>query len=266
MKKRLLREELKYVLPVHDLPVLRKAIAPFTQLDPHGRGFEEEGYTVRSIYLDSPNLLYYHEKQAHLQNRLKLRIRGYNKAVEGNVFLEIKRKYSSQVAKERTAVSHADLGDLFESGRFADYVCDSTASGIDAGRRFFYHVYKELLRPTNLVVYEREAFQGQFDRSFRITFDRNLRGSLYPSFEGLFAEDGMRDVMPGYLIMEVKFGTRMPVWMSQIIAEFGLMQRAASKYCMVVDLFDRRRDMKSAVLASAPAVSWSGARDIRSLS
>lgn len=253
-----LREELKYVVPIARLHALRKAIEPFTELDPHGRGYEEEGYTVRSIYLDSPNLLYYHEKQAHLQNRKKLRIRGYNDGSGGDVFLEIKRKYTSQVAKERAPVRYTDLDALFESGRFADFVCSSTDSAIAAGRRFFYHVYKEHLRPTNLVVYEREAFQGRFDRSFRITFDRNLRGHLYPPLDGLFEDEGFRDAMSDRFIMEVKFATRMPAWMGQIIAEFGLMQRAASKYCIVVDLFDRRLDTKSAALASAPAVSWNG--------
>lgn len=266
MRHRVLREELKYVLPVDLLPALRKAIEPFAEIDPHGRGFEDVGYTVRSIYLDSPNLLYYHEKQAHLQHRKKLRLRGYNQQ-DGDdfLFLEIKRKNTTSVEKDRAAVRHDDVGALFQSGRYTDYICSATHDGIDAGRRFFFHVYRENLRPTNLVVYEREAFQGRFDRTFRVTFDRDVRGSLYPGFDELFVEDGMRHAMPGYFIMEVKFTTRMPAWMRQVIAEFGLMQQAASKYCMCVDVFDRRMDMKSAVLASAPAVNWAEKAEIRTI-
>lgn len=266
MRARVLREELKYVLPTSALPALRKAIEPFTEPDPHGRGYEEIGYTVRSIYLDSPNLLYYHEKQAHLQHRKKLRIRGYNLPTDEDiVFLEIKRKHTTRVEKDRAAVRRVDLGVMFETGRYAEYLCASTHAGIDAGRRFFFHLYKEHLRPTSLVAYEREAFKGCFDASFRVTFDRDVRGALYPELDGLFAEDDMRPAMPGYFIMEVKFATRMPAWMGQVIAEFGLMQQAASKYCMCLDLFDRRMDMKSAVLARAPELAWHGDAEIRKI-
>ncbi len=262
-----MREELKYVLPVDALRAIRKAIEPFTEIDPHGRGYEESGYTVRSIYLDSPTLLYYHEKQAHLQHRKKLRIRGYNLPTGDDVvFLEIKRKHTTRVEKDRAAVRYADIDALFETGRYVDYICTSSLDGIVAGRRFFYHVYKEHLRPTNLVVYEREAFQGRFDVSFRVTFDRDLRGAIYPAMDELFAEDDMRPAMPGFFIMEVKFGTRMPAWMGQVIAEFGLMQQAASKYCMCLDLFDRRIDTKSAVLSSAPDFTRSDAAEIRTIS
>lgn len=258
MRPRTLRHELKYVLPDEMLPALRKAVEPFVELDPHGRGYEGVGYTVRSIYLDSPSLLFYREKQAHLQHRKKLRVRGYNQpSGDDMVLLEIKRKHTSMIEKERADVKYSDLGDLFESRLYGDYVCTSTPDALDVGRRYFYHVVKEQLRPTSLVVYEREAYHGRFDRNFRLTFDRDVRGGMYPEFGDLFEEDEMRDAMPGYFIMEVKFATRMPVWMGQVIAEFELMQRAASKYCMCVDLFDRRLDGKPAFTAMAPDIEWS---------
>lgn len=251
-----MREELKYVMPLEQLPALRKALAPFVELDPHGRGFEERGYTVRSIYLDSADLCFYHEKQDHLQHRKKLRVRGYNQERE-IVTLEIKRKNTSRIAKDRARVRFADLDALFATGRFADYVCSSTTDAVHAGRRFLYHVYKDQLAPTALVVYEREAFRGRFDADFRITLDRNLRGGLYPAFDELFTSSDFIEVMPGSFIMEVKCGTRMPALMRQVIAEFAATQRAASKYCMCIDLFERRLDTKTAVLASRAALTTS---------
>ena len=243
-------------MPVEQLPALRKAIAPFVELDPNGRGFEERGYTVRSIYLDSADLCFYHEKHEHLQQRKKLRVRGYNQDRE-IVTLEIKRKDTTRITKDRARIKFAALQALFDTGRFADFVCGSAPDALAARRRFLYHVYKDQLAPTALVVYEREAFRGCFDADFRLTLDRNLRGGLYPAFDELFSSDDLIEAMPGSFIMEVKLGARMPAWMRHVIAEFALFQRAASKYCTCIDQFERRLDTKTAVLASRAALTTS---------
>ena len=253
-----MREELKYVVPEHALDDLRRSIQPFVQLDKHGIGYEERGYTIRSIYLDSPQLLYYYEKQAHLQNRKKLRIRGYNDpGKDSKVFLEIKRKFSSAIAKDRAPVRFADLHEMFRTSdvdRFID-ASKSFPEAQEAARSFFYHVLKCNLRPTNLVVYEREAFMGQFDPTLRITFDRNLRGGIYPTLDELFEEEAFRAVMPGHFILEVKYNTQFPGWLRPALARHGLMQRAASKYCLVIDLFDERQEGSAAVLANAEPIT-----------
>lgn len=248
-----MRDELKYLLPVEALPDLRCAIRPYVELDEHGVGYEERGYSVRSIYLDSPALLYYHEKQGHLQCRKKIRVRGYNRPCDDlRVFLEIKRKNDAAIEKERARLRYRELDGLFRSGDYASYFDRPGAAA--TARRFLYHVYRHDLRPTALVVYEREAFEGRFDDTFRITLDRNLRGRMYPSLDGLYHEDGLEEAMAGWFVMEVKFDVRMPAWMRQVIAEFGLVQRAVSKYCLSVDAFERRIDTRTAVLACAARV------------
>lgn len=253
--KTCMRSELKYVLPNSSLPSMRRAIEPFMDLDGHCRGREEEGYTVRSVYLDSPDLRYYHEKHAHLQDRMKVRIRGYDQPEDdAEVFLEIKRKFNSKIAKERAPVSYGAVRPLFESGRYADYIRGSSSRALDTGRRVLYHVHRDRLGPTCLVVYEREAFEGRFDRTFRITLDRNLRGAICPGLDGLFCDEGMREVLPGFFILEIKFNTRMPAWTRQIIAAFGLIQCSASKYCLCVDRFDRRLHSKVSVIAAPPPI------------
>ncbi|MEX0600600.1 MAG: polyphosphate polymerase domain-containing protein [Rhodothermales bacterium] len=250
-----MRDEFKYVLPVDALPDVRRAIEPFVRLDEHGVGFEEVGYAVRSIYLDSARLRFYHEKRGHLQHRKKIRIRGYNEpGVDPSVFLEIKRKSNAAIAKERTMMPYDDLLGLIQTGRVAAHMASLSVEDSAVVRRAFYHMFKHDLRPTCLVVYEREAFEGRFDRTFRITLDRNLRGVMYPDWHGLYEEDGLVDALPGYFVMEVKFDIRMPAWMRQVISEFGIMQRALSKYCVCIDAFERRIDTKSAVLACAPPI------------
>lgn len=256
-----MREELKYVVPEEALDDLRAEIQPFMELDKFGVGFEERGYTIRSIYLDSPDLVFYEEKQNHLQNRKKLRIRGYNEQKgDDKVFLEIKRKFSSAIAKDRAPVRYADLEQLFQSPDVERFV-DPTSSfpeAREAARSFFYHVYRLNLRPTNLVVYEREAFMGRFDPTLRITFDRNLRGGIFPELGELFDEREFRGVMPGYFILELKYNTQFPGWLRPALARHGLMQRSASKYCMVIDQFDRRVEGRVATLANSQSVLTNG--------
>lgn len=249
-----MRDELKYVLPVDALPRVRASLEPFMHLDAYCKNYEKTGYTVRSIYLDSSRLRYYHEKMGHLQHRKKVRVRGYNDP-DGSVFLEIKRKTDATVSKDRAPVAHRDVAALLRTGRFADFVRSTTLEAQAVGRRVCYHVYRNDLRPTSLVVYEREAFEGRFDETFRVTLDRNIRSVMYPELDELYREEGLVEAMPGYFVMEVKFNTRMPAWMRQVIAEFGLMQRAASKYCLCVDSFGRRIDTKTAVLACTSSVA-----------
>lgn len=245
-----MRAELKYIVPNALLPALREALTPFVELDRHGVGYEERGYTVRSIYLDSPSLRYYHEKQQHLQHRKKLRIRGYNAPRDGTVvFLEIKRKMDDAIGKDRARVRYDGLAAMLASGAYDPREARCGVDDAVAGRQFLYHVYQDRLGPVNLVVYEREAFQGLFDPTLRITLDRNLRGALHPGLDGLFREDGFVDALPGSFIMEIKYDTRFPAWMRPVIARFGLLQRAASKYCLCLDLFERRPCTKGGMLA-----------------
>lgn len=259
-----MREELKYVVPDEALDALREEIQPFMQLDKHGVGYENRGYTIRSIYLDSPDLLYYNEKQAHLQNRKKLRIRGYNdRKGDDLVFLEIKRKFTSAIAKDRAPTAYDDLHELFHTADVDRYIGSTHAfpEAREAAKSFFYHVYKHNLRPTNLVVYEREAFMGLFDPTLRITFDRNLRGGIYPTLEELYEERDFRAVMPGFFILEIKYNTQFPGWLRPALARHGLMQRAASKYCMVIDQFERRQEGRISVIANAQSIVTNGRRE-----
>jgi len=254
-----MRSELKYLVPKEALPRLRALLMPFMRLDRHGVGFENRGYTVRSIYLDTATLRYFQEKEAGLKVRRKLRIRGYNDWRPGDwVFLEIKRKVEDKVHKNRAPVLFKDLTQLFATGDVASTIIRHPhyPEALADAHRFCFHLYRYNLRPTHLTVYEREAFLGRFDSSLRITFDRNLRGGYYPALADLYSESGLRHVYPGFFIMEVKYNTRFPVWIRPMLAEYALRNRSLSKYCMCAELFDHHLDRKTAVLAQAPRIAY----------
>ena len=247
------RTELKYLLPDRELPELKSRIEPFVQLDPHVRGRESECYTVRSIYLDTPGLRYYHEKKAGIRVRRKLRIRGYNDLRAGDwVFLEIKRKVQNRVSKNRAPISYETLPQILGSGDVDRYVLTNRhyPNSREDGRRFFYHVYRYGLIPTFSTIYEREAYFGRFDPSLRITLDRGLRGGSYPSVTDLDDESLLRTVRPGHTIVEVKFDSIFPRWLRPVLGRFDLRMEALSKYCMCAEVSGRNWDRPNSVLGS----------------
>ena len=234
----IMKYEYKYMVPNELLSELRTRISPFVEKDSYMDMGSINGYTVRSIYFDTPNLDFYHDKIAGLKIRKKFRIRGYNDYNHENVvFLEIKRKNEKKIYKHRAAVKFMDLHDLLATGDVEKYILldHGLKSALDSSRRFLFHIHTSILQPNVLVIYEREAFFGKFDRSLRITFDKNLRSSMHPELLGLFKEENIKYVLHNYFILEVKFYHEFPSWMKPIIASLGFELSAFSKYTNCID-------------------------------
>lgn len=205
-------------------------------------GYSKEGdipeYTVRSIYFDSSKLDYYHEKIAGIKVRKKLRIRGYNEYNKQNiVFLEIKRKYENFIGKNRSALKYHDLGELLKTGDLEEFVLTENgySKSVEDGERFLHHMNKSLLKPMVLVVYDREAFFSKFNKTLRITFDKNLRYEGFPKLNKLYNDENLAHAMPNYFVLELKFFDGFPNWLSNILTKFDLSRRAISKYTICLE-------------------------------
>ena len=225
--------EYKYQVPRELLPRLRKLIEPYVMIDSYMNEGGPTGYTVRSIYFDSPRYDYFHEKEDGLKIRKKIRIRGYNEYDPGNtVFLEIKRKNEKQIFKNRAPVTFQNLKRLMTTGDSDKYIIalDGFRNAVADSKRFLFHVHKSCLHPLVLVIYDREAFFGKYDHSLRITFDKNLRSSIRPELDDLFSENHIKYSIPKKFILEVKFIDVFPSWMKLIIKSLGLKLQATSKY------------------------------------
>ncbi|HID29997.1 MAG TPA: polyphosphate polymerase domain-containing protein [Desulfobacterales bacterium] len=234
----MMRLEYKYPVPNALLPRLRAMIAPFVDVDSYAARSGPRGYTVRSIYFDTFALDSYHGKTAGLEMRKKIRIRGYDERKEGSViFLEIKRKYGMAITKNRAPVLYESVEDLLISGDVERYVLtgEGFPNALEDTKRFLFHVYGASLRPTVLVAYEREAYYSKFDRSLRITLDKDIRSSAYPSIDALFSEDEIRRSIPQQFVLEVKLRGGIPLWLSSIIGALGLKRRSISKYALCLD-------------------------------
>jgi len=229
------RLEYKYLVRYEHLDRFRKMIDPFLERDRYTSDGEIPEYSVRSIYFDTPTLRYYVEKIEGIDLRKKLRIRGYNGGGKNpEVFLEIKRKHIQSVWKNRAPLQYTQVNEFFETGNVEKYI--NTENGIanaaDNARRFLFHFYHHALQPVVLVNYEREAYTGRFDRSLRLTIDKNLRSNIYPGLDQLFSEEQMKRCIPHHFVVEVKFNKIMPNWIHAILGEFSVRRRAVSKYCI----------------------------------
>ena len=233
-----MKYEYKYVVPVGKMDLLRSMVLPFVNKDKFMNLCPECGYTVRSIYFDTPTYMFYHEKVDGLSNRKKIRIRGYNLyAADNIVFLEIKRKQEKRISKNRAPVKFSDLGNILSNGNPKDYMIDGhrKKNTLDDLNRFLFNIKKDRLMPTVLVTYEREAYFGKFDHSLRITFDKNLRGACHPPLDALYDDDCLKWANHNHFVFEVKFYDVFPSWLKMINNRLGLQLGSFSKYTTCID-------------------------------
>jgi hypothetical protein len=232
------RTEYKYLVPMGQLDELRELVLPHVEMDAYAAARPEHEYTVRSLYLDTPNMDYYHEKLAGLKERKKIRIRGYNEiSASAPVFLEIKRKKGKAVLKTRSKLLHQDLFTFLETSDIERFIAASSKPGDaeESARQFLFHFHRYSLRPIITVAYEREAFFFKFDRGLRITFDKNLRFHNDAGLDSLLRETGDLYAMPGSFILETKSDSGFPIWLRLILSRLGLNQEALSKYTICID-------------------------------
>ena len=237
----MLRYERKYLVPNEIMDQLRHRLMAFVQPDIYAKKNEHgiHQYTVRSIYLDSLDMECYNQKESGIQLRRKLRIRGYNqKDSDSKVVLEIKRKIGNRIKKHRASLYFNDLDDMLRNARLEDVIItNQREEALDDARRFFFHLKKKQYRPSNLVVYEREAYQGKMDQGVRITFDKDIRSRLYPKLETLYNDRNLKRLFYNHFVLEIKYSTNeMPLWAKSLVQEFKLRNDAISKYTIGFDV------------------------------
>ena len=98
------------------------------------------------------------------------------------------------------------------------------------------------MKPTVLVVYEREAYHGLLDSGVRITFDKNIRSRVYPELADMFNNHGLKHLFDSHFILEIKYFTeKMPTWAKSLVEEFRLRHEALSKYTVGYDINQRHK-------------------------
>jgi hypothetical protein len=195
-------QERKYLVLERDAESLLTAVRALLAPDPlAGPGGE---YAVHSLYLDTPDLACWRRELPG-----KWRLRRYGDG--DTIFAEYKaRPEPGKVHKRRTALGIDECARLPESraGWFAQAI------------------RKQSLTPVCCISYRRHAFVGE---GVRLTLDQALRASLCERYlvPGTLPCD---ETLTESRVLEVKFEDELPSPLESMLAQFGLLPKAFSKY------------------------------------
>lgn len=207
--------EIKFLIPRATGMAVRDWARRHLHPDPHGAGEFGDEYRTSTIYFDSPNFDVYYRRGSF--GRSKYRIRQYDGSPD--VFLERKLRRPGMLAKRRTPVSTVALP-ILEGG------ADESWPGLWFHRRLLLR----RLRPVCQISYHRIARFGNSPTGpVRLTLDESLRVSPAdrPSFNGDHNSVG---IVEECMILELKFRSTTPAIFKQLVEEFSLVPRTASKY------------------------------------
>ena len=230
------RHELKYLVTESQASAVRSEIQAYLRPDAN-TGSGGNSYRVRSLYLDSRDSQCYNETLCGTKNRFKLRMRFYDDAPTSPVFLEIKRRVTVIVQKKRAAVSRAAALDLLRGQTASPAMLLKEGAAQRDGLETFCRLRDRLAAVGKVFVdYQREAWEGATGNQYRVTFDRNVRGSIYVPGSGLTvppqsALSGIQGV-----VLEMKYTNQPAPWMNEIARRHNLQPVSVPKYVECVDV------------------------------
>ena len=206
------RVEKKYLITEEKAKSLIEKLSDVLIPDAHGKN------TVKSLYLDTPSYLLIRNSIEAKTYKEKLRLRSYGEMKEGNsVFFEIKKKYKGVVYKRRVVMTYNEAMEYIKTK------IPPQESQIMREIDYAMKIY-EGIRPSVLISCEREAYFFRDLPALRLTFDRNVRYLKYGTTEEKQIT-GCGDVL-----MELKCGGAIPVWLSRILDECKIYPMRFSKY------------------------------------
>jgi hypothetical protein len=225
------RFELKYLIDEALAPSIREHVRSYLELDDYGVGMPNLAYPVQSIYLDSDDLATHKAVVNGTKNRFKLRLRYYDDHPNTPVFLEVKARVNNCILKQRCGVKR-DAVELLVAGQLPErqHMLSKEPKHLAALQRFNYLLHHLNAKPKVHNCYLREAWVSPMDNSVRITFDRKVMAEPYFRAKPIVRMENPVEVYPGQTILEIKFTSRFPNWIREMVEIFNLMQFAAAKY------------------------------------
>lgn len=179
--------------------------------------------TICNIYFDTDNYDLIVESLEKPIYKLKVRLRSYNvPKLNSIVYLEIKNKYKGIVGKRRVKITLNEFYNYLKTGEFPN--CNKQIMGeID----YFFKKYN--LKPKLYLAYDRLSFYDKDNKSFRITFDQNMR-SREEDLKLEYGDAGKLYFKDKKYIMELKTLEALPLWFTKIINELKIYPISFSKY------------------------------------
>ena len=262
------RFELKYIINERCARGIRDFVRGYLEPDEFADRANGNSYRISSLYMDSPQLFLYNQTVSGEKNRFKLRIRFYDDNPAHPAFLEIKRRVTDVILKERAAVTRQGVFCLL-SGAAPDPAWLAGKNNHEkAGKALqnFCHLTDSIgAIGAAYVSYRREAYVTPENNSIRVTFDRQLMGSTYEQGAPLtLPHDGARPEIGNgdRVILELKFTDRFPSWMHELIQAFDLQRTSAPKYVYCIQAMGIRPGhmLPTDAEMHPPPACWDGTR------
>ena len=235
------RFEFKYVIDEGLAMRVRHFLSSYLEVDGYAQSSPDNSYPVHSLYLDSPDLALFKQTSHGIKNRFKLRIRFYDGDPEEPAFLEIKKRVTDVIRKERVAVRRDAVEYLINGGRpDVSYLVDPR--DVEEGGKAlhnFCHLHESIgAEPQIYVCYMREVYNSPDSDRVRVTFDRQLIASPFDRSTILVPPVQGKPPSIGGVILELKFTDRFPPWLQELVETFSLQRRSVTKYNMCIHALD----------------------------
>jgi hypothetical protein len=240
------RFELKYLIEESRAVAVADFVSAYLQPSEHNGSGPIRGHPVISLYLDSPECFFYKQAYNGVKNRMKLRIRFYDDEWKRPAFLEVKRRVSEVICKDRAMITREGVRQILTQGWPERPFWADNSHLIHGKRRqdvnedFWRFANSMRARASIYVSYYREIYEAANDDELRVTLDRCIRGSRHDgSGELRTPKRGWRPFLPPYMaplpndavILELKFDNQAPRWMFDLVKIFNLQRIPVCKYC-----------------------------------
>lgn len=257
------RREFKYLIDEATAAEVRRFIRPFCELDHNARGFDDDRYTIDSLYFDTPDMRLYRANEEEVANRYKLRVRTYPQTPGAPIFFEVKARYNDVVVKDRGRAPTNNWADMLTDRNVAVPKSHSPFESA-AVERFTTLVRMQHAGPVVLVRYTREPYESTIDDYARVTFDRAIKSQqmsdvTLDSTPGRWRPSDAPATVHGSwspTVLELKFTAQVPFWMVDMVRTLNLDRRSFSKYGRSVEAWAQRPGL-SRVINRRAAGGWS---------
>ena len=226
MRQTFLRYERKYIIDDEIFGRLSDEINRYMTCDEYCA--DGKKYSVYNIYFDTETNDVIRHSVSSPYYKEKLRIRSYNEypGEDDIVYLEIKKKTGKIVSKRRAVLTLRESRDFLtamEIPRDAKYMQKQVLSEIK------YFIMSHGVAPAVYIGYDRYAFFGKEDDSFRLTVDSNIRARR-DSLDFSYGSGGTALLDDGKYLMEIKVSGAIPLWLAKKLSQCEVYSTSFSKY------------------------------------
>ncbi|WP_186430668.1 polyphosphate polymerase domain-containing protein [Clostridium sp. BSD9I1] len=219
------RHEVKYLIDKSIYEEIQGRLLKYMELDEYNRNHEL--YTISNIYLDTKDNHLIRTSLSKPRYKEKLRIRAYGIPERNEkIYFEVKKKVAGVGSKRRTKLKLNEAYEFAytkEKPEIKDYMNKQVINEI----QYMLKMYD--LEPKVYVAYERKSLFCKENRDIRITFDTNIRTRRY-DLRLESGDHGESLVDDDKWLMEIKVGSSMPLWLSQMLSEYKIFKTSFSKY------------------------------------